>query len=120
VLTRQNFVVLLPTVERDGAQLYVVLGGRLAFESRISADADLMAAVRVIRERFERFQGLPLDRNDIEATSVLAGWLRDRKREGLLLRLDGPTDIEARLDELSVTLSDLRQRGPLPTIDGLA
>ncbi len=120
VLTRQNFVVLLPTVERDGAQLYVVLGGRLAFESRISADADLLAAVRVIRERFERFQGLPLDRNDIEATSVLAGWLRDRKREGLLLRLEGPTDIETRLDELSVTLSDLRQRGPLPTIDGLA
>ena len=120
VLTRQNFVVLLPTVERDAAQLYVVLGGRLAFESRITADADLLAAVRIVRERFDRFQGLPLDRNDIEATSVLAGWLRDRKREGLLLRLESPTDIEARLDELAVTLSDLRQRGPLPAIDGLA
>ena len=30
VLTRQNFVVLLPTVDREAAQLYVVLGGRLA------------------------------------------------------------------------------------------
>jgi DNA polymerase III epsilon subunit family exonuclease len=119
VLTRQNFVVLLPTVERDAAQLYVVLGGRLAFESRIGADADLLAAVRVIRDRFERFQGLPLDRADVEATTVLAGWIRDRKREGLLLRLDGPADIETRLDELAVTLSDLRQRGPLPAIDGL-
>jgi hypothetical protein len=120
VLTRQNFVVLLPTVERDAAQLYVVLGGRLAFESRVDASADFLAAVRVIRERFEHFQGLPLDRADIEATTVLAGWIRDRKREGLLLRLDGPNDIEARLDELTVTLTDLRQRGPLPAIDGIA
>jgi len=120
VLTRQNFVVLLPTVERDAAQLFVVLGGRLAFESRIGAATDLLAAVRVIRERYERFQGVPLDRADIEATTVLAGWLRDRKREGLLLRLDGPSDFEARLDELAVTLDDLRQRGPLPAIDGLA
>lgn len=120
VLTRQNFVVLLPTVDREAAQLYVVLGGRLAFESRIGASADFLAAVRVIRDRFEHFQGLPLGRADIEATTVLAGWIRDRKREGLLLRLDGPSDIEARLDELAITLSDLRQRGPLPAIDGLA
>lgn len=120
VLTRQNFVVLLPTVDREAAQLYVVLGGRLAFESRVAADADLLAVVRVVRERFEHFQGLPLERADVEATTVLAGWLRDRRREGLLLRLDGPSDLEARLDELAVTLSDLRQRGPLPAIDGLA
>jgi hypothetical protein len=120
VLSHQNFVVLLPTVERDAAQLYVVLGGRLAFEARITADADLLAAVRIVRERYDRFQGLPLDRADIEATTVLAGWLRDRKREGLLLRLDGPSDFERRLDELAVTLHDLRQRGPLPAIDGLA
>jgi DNA polymerase-3 subunit epsilon len=120
VLTRQNFVVLLPTVDREAAQLYVVLGGRLAFESRVAAASDLLAAVRVIRERFARFQGLPLERADVEATTVLAGWLRDRRREGLLLRLDGPEDIETRLDELAVTLSDLRQRGPLPAIDGLA
>lgn len=120
VLGRQNFVVLLPTVERDAAQLYVVLGGRLAFESRIGADADLLAAVRVVRERYDRFQDVPLGRADVEATTVLAGWLRDRKREGLLLRLDTPSDFENRLDELVVTLHDLRQRGPLPAIDGLA
>jgi hypothetical protein len=120
VLTRQNFVVLLPTVERDAAQLYVVLGGRLAFESRIGADSDFLAAIRVIRERYDAFQNVPLGRADVEATTVLAGWLRDRKREGLLMRLDGPTDFERRLDELVVTLHDLRQRGPLPAIDGLA
>ena len=120
VLARQNFVVLLPTIERDAAQLYVVLGGRLAFEARIGADADLLAAVRVVRERYDHFQDVPLGRADVEATTVLAGWLRDRKREGLLLRLDGPSDFENRLDELVVTLHDLRQRGPLPAIDGLA
>jgi hypothetical protein len=36
------------------------------------------------------------------------------------MRLDGPSDFERRLDELVVTLHDLRQRGPLPVIDGLA
>jgi DNA polymerase III epsilon subunit family exonuclease len=120
VLTRQNFVVLLPTVERDAAQLYVVLGGRLAFEARIGADADFHAAIRVIRERYDAFQNVPLGRADVEATTVLAGWLRDRKREGLLLKLDAPSDFERRLDELVVTLHDLRQRGPVPAIDGLA
>jgi hypothetical protein len=75
--------------------------------------------VRLVRERFDWFQDLPLARNDVEATTVLAGWLRDRKREGLLLRLESARDIETRLDELAVTLSDLRQRGPLPAIDGL-
>jgi DNA polymerase-3 subunit epsilon len=119
VLTRQNFVALLPTMQRDAAQLYVVLGGRLVFDARIGAEADLMAAVRLVRERFDWFQDLPLARNDVEATTVLAGWLRDRKREGLLLRLESARDIETRLDELAVTLSDLRQRGPLPAIDGL-
>jgi hypothetical protein len=94
VLTQQNFVVLLPTVERDAAQLYVVLGGRLAFEARIGADADFHAAIRVIRDRYDAFQNVPLGRADVEATTVLAGWLRDRKREGLLAKLDGPSDIE--------------------------
>ena len=120
VLTRQNFVVLLPTVMRDAAHLYVVLAGRLAFEARVTADTDFVAAVRVVRERFDDYQGLPLERTDVEATTVLAGWLRDRKREGILLRLESAEDLERRLDELVVTLSDIRQRGPLPAIDGLA
>ncbi|HXJ32904.1 MAG TPA: exonuclease domain-containing protein [Candidatus Eisenbacteria bacterium] len=119
IVTRQNYVVLLPTVAREEAQLYVVLGGRLAFESRLGADGDLRAAMSVIRERFGRYQSLPLERADVEATTVLAGWLRDRRREGIFLPFDDPGHLEEQLDQLTVTLHDLRQRGPLPAIDGL-
>jgi DNA polymerase-3 subunit epsilon len=120
VVGRQNFVVLLPTADRSAAQLYAVLGGRLVLESRIDAAADLLAAVRFVRERFHRFQDAPLERGDVDASTILSAWLRDRAQEGLVLTLDGPDALAARLDELSITLDDLLQRGPLPAIDQLA
>ena len=120
ILARQNFVALLPTADRDGAQLYAALGGRLAVELQIRAVADLAAAVQVVRERFARYQDAPLERGDVAASTIMAAWLRDREREGLLLPLDGPDALAERLDELTVTLQDIRQRGPLPRIDGLA
>jgi DNA polymerase III epsilon subunit family exonuclease len=119
VVARQNFVVLLPTADRTAAQLYAVLGGRLALESRVEAAADLLAAVRVVRERWTRYQDAPLERADVDASTVLAAWLRDRAQEGLLLQLDGPDALAERLDDLVITVQDLRQRGPLPQIDGL-
>jgi DNA polymerase-3 subunit epsilon len=120
ILTRQNFVVLLPTADREGAQLYAALGGRLALELEVRASADLAAAVQLVRERFGCWQDAPLERGDVAASTILSAWLRDRGQEGLILPLDGPEALAERLDELVVTLHDLRQRGPLPRIDGLA
>ena len=121
VVTRQNFVVLLPTVARDAAHLYAVLGGRLALETRITATADLTAAVAFVRERFASYQDLPLRCEEVDGTTILAAWLRDRQaHDGILLPLDGPDAIVERLDELAVTVRDLRLPGPLPAVDGLA
>jgi DNA polymerase-3 subunit epsilon len=120
ILARQNFVVLLPTADRDGAQLYAALGGRLALELEVRASADLVAAVQLVRERFARWQDAPLERDDVAASTILSAWLRDRGQEGLILPLNGPDALAERLDELVVTLQDLRQREPLPRIDGLA
>jgi DNA polymerase-3 subunit epsilon len=120
ILTRQNFAVLLPTADRDGAQLYVALGGRLVLELDVRATADLVAAVQLVRDRFTRWQDAPLERGDVAASTILSAWLRDRGQEGIILPLDGPDALANRLDELVVTLHDLRQRGPLPRIDGLA
>jgi DNA polymerase-3 subunit epsilon len=120
VVARQNFVVLLPTLPRDAALFYAVLGGRLAVEVRITATVDLAAAVRLVRERFGPYQGLPLGRDEVDGTTIIAAWLRDRGAgEGILLPLDGPDAIVDRLDELTVTIRDLRLPGPLPAIDGL-
>ena len=119
VVTRQNFAVLLPGTNCGAAQLYVVLGGRLAMEARVTASADLLAVTRFVRERYDRYQAAPLGREDVEGATILAAWLRDRGTDGILLPLDAPDALERRLDELVVTLDDLRQRGPLPAIDGL-
>jgi len=120
VVARQNFVVLLPTLPRDAALFYAVLGGRLAVEVRITATVDLAAAVRLVRERFGPYQGLPLGRDEVDGTTIIAAWLRDRGAgEGILLPLDGPDAVIDRLDELTVTIRDLRLPGPLPAIDGL-
>jgi DNA polymerase-3 subunit epsilon len=120
VVTRQNFVVLLPTVDREAALLYAVLGGRLAVEARLTATADLAAVVARVRGRFADYQELPLRREDVDGTTILAAWLRDRRaHEGVLLPLDGPDAIVDRLDELAVTVRDLRLPGPLPQIDGV-
>src|SRR5439155_1383691 len=62
VVTRQNFVVLVPAETREAAILYAVLGGRLAVEVRLTATADLIAAAALVRERFARYQDAPLGR----------------------------------------------------------
>jgi len=121
VVTRQNFVVLLPTAARDAAHLYAVLGGRLALEARITATADLAAAVAFVRQRFAAYQDVPLRREEVDGTTILAAWLRDgRANDGILLPLNGPDAIVERFDELAVTVRDLRLPGPLPAIDDLA
>ena len=122
VVTRQNFVVLVPAETREAAILYAVLGGRLAVEVRLTATADLIAAAALVRERFTRYQDAPLGRADVDGTAIVAAWLRDRgAHEGVILPLDSPDAIAARLDELVVTVRDLQMAGvgPLPPIEAL-
>jgi DNA polymerase-3 subunit epsilon len=118
IVARQNFVVLLPTVDRAAVFFYSVLGGRLAVEVRVTATTDLAAAAALVRERFARYQDAPLAREDVDGTTIIAAWLRDRgAQEGVILPLDGPDAIDDRLDELAVTVRDLGLPGPLPAID---
>jgi hypothetical protein len=112
-------VALLPAPDGGGADFYGVIGGRLAVEMRLGATSDLWVAVQRIREVWDRFHDTRPDRVDVEGMTIVAGWLRDRSREGILLPLDRVEDMEQQLDQLTVTLRDLRQRGPLPSIDTL-
>ena len=118
VVARQNFVVLLPSAARDAAALYVVLGGRLALDTRITAAADLLVAVRFVEERFVRYQDIPLGRDDVDGTTIIAAWLRDRgARDGVLLPLERAESLRERLDELVVTVRDLSLPGPMPAVE---
>jgi excinuclease UvrABC nuclease subunit len=78
IVTRQNFVVLLPSDARDAAHLYAVLGGRLAVEARLTATDDVRAVATLVRERFARYQDTPLAREEVDGSTILAAWLRDR------------------------------------------
>jgi DNA polymerase-3 subunit epsilon len=120
VAARRSFAVLVPAPDGGGADFYGVLGGRLAVEMRLGATSDLWVAVQRVREVWDRFHaGRPV-RTDVEGMTILAGWLRDRSREGILLPLERVEDLERELDQLTVTLRDLGQRGPLPPIDMLS
>jgi DNA polymerase-3 subunit epsilon len=121
VVARQNFVVLLPSRVRDDAALYAVLGGRLALDLRITAAADLLVAVRFVEERFAAYQDVPLGRDDVDGTTIIAAWLRDRAaRDGVLLPLERADSLRERLDELVVTVRDLALTGPLPAVQSPA
>ena len=50
---------------------------------------------------------------------IVAAWLRDRAEKGVLLPFDELEEIQARLEELSVTVSDFGLPGPMPPIDAL-
>ena len=64
--------------------------------------------------------GSSSDHQQPNRAAIIAAWLRDRgAEEGILLPLDGPDAIIDRLDELTVTIRDLRLPGPVPAIDGL-
>ncbi len=119
ILARKHFLALLPTDTREGAQLYLVLGGRLVLDARVTAAADLVAAVAFVAERLANGHDATLERGDVAASTVLVAWLRDRRQEGLLLPFDTAEDLVGRLDELAVTLDDLCHCGSLPRIDGL-
>jgi hypothetical protein len=100
--------------------LYAVLGGRLALEARVAATGDLLAAAERVRDRFADYQDRPLAPADVDGTTILAAWLRDRgAQDGVILPLESPDSIAERLDELTVTVRDLRMAGvgPLPTIE---
>lgn len=116
----RSFAALLRGAEPGSATLYAVLAGRLAVEAHLGATADLAAAVRQVEAVWHRFHESGPTRADLEGMSIVAGWLRDRRHEGVLLPLDGPDALARRLDDLTVTLGDLRQHGPLPHIDALA
>jgi excinuclease UvrABC nuclease subunit len=120
VVGRQNFVVLLPTTGEDAAHLYAVLGGRLALETRVTTVTDVDAAARVVHDRWAEHQDRRPAREDVDGTTIVAAWLRDRRAdEGIILPLDGPEAVFERLDELTVTMSELRIGPALPAIDDL-
>jgi hypothetical protein len=119
VANRRHLLVLLPAPGSDGAHLYAVMGGRIAVDARLASSADLTAALRLVSERWPEYRDAPIERADVERMTIVAAWLRDRAEKGVLLPFDRLEEIQDRLEELPVTVSDFGLRGPMPPIDAL-
>jgi hypothetical protein len=119
VANRRHLLVLLPAPGGETAHLYAVMGGRIAVDARLGSSADLMAALRLVADRWPEYRAAPIGRADVERMTIVAAWLRDRAEKGVLLPFDELEEIQDRLEELSVTISDFGLPGPMPPIDAL-
>lgn len=86
---QQNFLVLQPAADRQSVLAYVVLSGRLAIRARLN-DADQVAGLAdQVWERLPLYQRTPLRRDEVDGTTILAAWLRDRgESDGCVLHID--------------------------------
>ena len=119
IASRRHFLILLPAPEAEAVHFYAVMGGRVAVDTRLGSSADLTAALRLVAERWPEYRHAPIERAELERMTIVAAWLRDRAEKGVLLPFDRLDEIDARLDELTVTVSDFGLRGPMPPLDAL-
>jgi len=86
--TQQNFLVLQPTPDRRLVLAYVVLGGRLALRARLTDAVEIDALAEAVEVQWPR-DARPLPRREeLDGTTILAAWLRDRgETDGCILRI---------------------------------
>ncbi|MBI3246912.1 MAG: GIY-YIG nuclease family protein [Deltaproteobacteria bacterium] len=110
IVTRAHALVLLPSHEPGAAQAYLILNGRLIVGERVRTRPDLERFSSVAHEHFHTDQDRPLRPEEIDASVILAAWLRDPNREqGAVFPIKEPSTLENQLDEIEIALSDLRR-----------
>ena len=141
IITRAHAFVLLPSQEPGAAQAYLVLNGRLIHNHNegntgaiVQTDADISTFASLAQERFHQDRDVPLRPEEIDASVIIAAWLRggsagmliseplpfvnefldawlrdpDRS-QGAIFPIDSPDSLHERLDEISVALKDLQR-----------
>ena len=84
----QHFLVLQPAADGRLVLAYVILGGRLALRERVSDEAQMDAVAARLRELWPQAARTRLAPDDIDGTTILAAWLRDRgETDGCVFRL---------------------------------
>jgi hypothetical protein len=75
---------------------------------------DLARFAALAREQFALDHDKPLRPEEIDASVILAAWLRDPHRShGAVFPIDIPSALEDRLDEIERALRDLQRVEPL-------
>ena len=113
IITRAHAFLLLPSHQPGAAQAYLVLNGRLIHGSPVHSEDDIVTFARLTRERFSQDRDLPLRPEEIDASVILAAWLRDPDRwQGAVFAIDSPTALDDCLDEIRLALGDLQRIDP--------
>ncbi len=111
IVTENNLVIVTGSDgDRDRAA-YVVLSGRLALARNDLASPDAAAEIAAfVADNYERYRSKPVARDELEAMTMVARWLRERDPDdGRLIYLTGARIDPAALLAASVSAPSFRQ-----------
>jgi DNA polymerase-3 subunit epsilon len=95
VTTQQSFMVFQPSVERRVVLAYVVLEGRLVLRARVHDPAQITGLAAQIRALIPAAQRTRLQPDEVDGTTILAAWIRDRgESEGSILPIVSAAALE--------------------------
>jgi hypothetical protein len=110
VVEKQHFVVLQPLIREAGALFYVALHGRLVERHTVRGTAELVTVAERVRALVE-LPPRPLEAEDVDATVILAAWLRDRgESDGWVIPLRVDEPVEGQLPEWAAALDSMWSR----------
>jgi DNA polymerase III subunit epsilon len=90
IVTENNLVIVVGA--HAGRAAHVVLSGRLALSQRLDSDDAARMVAAFVAENYERYRSRPVERDELEAMTIVARWLGERdSRDGRLIYLSGPT-----------------------------
>lgn len=108
IVTRAHALILLPSRNPGSVQAYLLLNGRLVAGEQIRTRLDLERFSSMAQEHFDTQHDQPLRPEEIDASVILAAWLRDPQREqGAVFAIKEPSTLAEQLAEIEVALGDL-------------
>jgi excinuclease ABC subunit C len=91
VVTENNLLIVVPSAPQCHARAYVVLSGRLAFIRYLDSAAAATEVAAFVADNYERYRMRQVRREELEAMTIVARWLRERAPDdGRLIHLNGP------------------------------
>jgi DNA polymerase-3 subunit epsilon len=109
IVTENNLVIV--TGSQNDRAAYVVLSGRLALARENPDSPDVAAEIAAfVADNYERYRSKPVARDELEAMTMVARWLRERDPDdGRLIYLTGARIDPAALLAASVSVPSFRQ-----------
>jgi len=118
---KQHFLVLQPAADRHLVLSYVILAGRLTLRERLSDESQMDAFAARIRKEYPQASRRMLRPEEVDGTTIVAAWLRDRgERDGCVFRLDDPSVPATQVAEWRAACEALLAPPALATADAHA